>query len=328
MPLNRTKWFFHPILILVFSILALVTSLFLYIYWYIEVSTGLKALISRFNLDAGQVLASQTWMVILVLSILVGIILMGIFIIFVYNQKTVQLFRLQHNFINNFTHELKTPVTSLKLYLETFQKHSISREDQLKYIRYMLQDVGHLSETISRILNLAQLESKSYGGEFVKTGLVHLVRQFLTDHRHLFQNCIINVHNPSGRAFTLRINRPFFEMLLMNLLTNAVRYNTSATPRIDIEFESSLRKLYIRFKDNGIGIAPPELKRIFGKFYQIGRSENTAVKGSGIGLYLVQIIAKTHKGKIIADSPGPGKGATFTLSLPYRTIQKDRIDKK
>ena len=112
--MNRSRWLFHPILILIFSILALGTSLFLYIYWYIEASTGLKSIVERFNLDAGQVLESQTWVVILVLSILVGIIFMGIFIIFVYNLKTLQLYRLQHNFINSFTHELKTPVTALK----------------------------------------------------------------------------------------------------------------------------------------------------------------------------------------------------------------------
>ncbi|MGD9082645.1 MAG: sensor histidine kinase, partial [Desulfobacterales bacterium] len=115
--ITRTKWFFHPIFIFIFSIVALATSLILYIYWYMEVSAGLKEVAGKFNLDHGQLLESETWVVILILSILVGIILVGIFIIFVYNQKTIQLYRLQHNFINNFTHELKTPVTSLKLYL-------------------------------------------------------------------------------------------------------------------------------------------------------------------------------------------------------------------
>ena len=317
---SRSKWFFHPILILIFSILALGASLFLYIYWYIEVSTGLKALINRFNLDAGQVLASQTWVVIVVLSVLMGIIFMGIFIIFVYNQKTLQLYRMQYNFINSFTHELKTPVTSLKLYLETFLKHDISREEQIKYIRYMIQDVGRLSDNISRILNLAQLESKSYRGEFVKTNLVLMVERFCKNNIHLFQKCNINTSNSSGRTFFLKINRPFFEMLLMNILTNAIRYNDSPTPEIDIEFESGIRKLYIHFKDNGIGIAQSEQKRVFGKFYQIGRADNMSATGSGIGLYLARIIAGIHKGKILVASEGLGKGSVFTLILPYRRI--------
>ncbi len=85
----RSKWFFHPILILIFSIVALALSLFLYIYWYMEVSAGLKKLVLELNLDPEQVLESQTWVVIMVLSILVGIILMGIFIIFVYHHKAL-----------------------------------------------------------------------------------------------------------------------------------------------------------------------------------------------------------------------------------------------
>ncbi len=317
---SRSKWFFNPILILIFSILALGTSLFLYIYWYIEVSTGLKALINRFNLDAGQVLASQTWVVILVLSMLVGIIFMGIFIIFVYNQKTLQLYRMQHNFINNFTHELKTPVTSLKLYLETFLKHDISREEQLKYIRYMIHDVGRLSDNISRILNLAQLESKSYRGELVKTNIVHMVERFHQNNIHLFQKCHIHIHNPSGRTFSPKINRPLFEMLLMNILTNAIKYNDSPIPQIDIGFEAGIQKLHIHFKDNGVGIAPGELKRVFGKFYQVGGTDTVSATGSGIGLYLAQIIAGIHKGKIVVTSEGLGKGSVFTLILPYRRM--------
>ena len=163
--MDRSRWFFHPILIFVISILALGTSLILYIYWYIEVSTGLKGVVRKFNLDADQILTAQTWVVIMVLSILVGLILLGMFTIFAYSQKMVQLYRLQHNFINNFTHELKTPAASLRLYLETFQKHELARDDQLKYIGYMLSDVKRLSDNVTRILNLARIESKSFAGE-------------------------------------------------------------------------------------------------------------------------------------------------------------------
>ena len=192
--MSRTKWLIHPVFILVISVLALVTSLFLYIYWYIEISSGLKTIVKRFNLDTGQFLTSHTWFVIMVLTMLVGVIIMGIFIIFVYNLKTLRLYRLQHNFINNFTHELKTPVTSLKLYLETFLKHELSREDQLKYTRYMLNDTGRLSEDINRILNLAQIESKNKTDEFVLRDLPETIAIFHRNNSHLFGNCDIRVH--------------------------------------------------------------------------------------------------------------------------------------
>jgi len=317
--INRAKWLFHPILIFIFSIVALAMSLALYIYWYMEVSTVLMEVVRKSNLDPGQFLESETWVVILILSILVGIILIGIFIIFVYNQKTLQLYRLQRNFINNFTHELKTPVTSLNLYLETFLKHEIPRHDQLKYLEYMVQDIGRLSDNIDRILNLAKIESKSYGGEFAVLDLVSTVERFYKNNRQLFKNCELNIYNPSGDSFAYRINLSLFEMLLMNLLNNAIMYNESENPEINISFELQNRKLHIRFEDNGIGIEKGEIKKIFRKFYQSGRADNMSAKGSGLGLHLVQSIARIHKGKVIAESKGQGKGSVFTLILPFRS---------
>jgi two-component system, OmpR family, phosphate regulon sensor histidine kinase PhoR len=321
-PIKQPRWFLHPILIFIFSIGAVVLSLFLYIYWYVEVSAGLKNVIKNAKLDPDQVLASQTWVVILVLSILVGIILLGIFIIFVYNQKTLQLYRLQRNFINNFTHELKTPVTSLKLYLETFRKYELPREDQLKYIGYMVQDADRLSNNINRILNLAKVESKSYGGKFVTEDLVSVVDGFYKKNRHLFGNCEIKIHYPSEKSFSYLINCSLFEVLLMNLFTNAIKYNESTVPRLDIHFETVNRDLCIRFEDNGMGIPKFEIKKIFKKFYQIGRSDNMTAKGTGLGLYLVESITRIHKGKVTAQSKEDGKGSVFTVMLPSKLLKK------
>ncbi len=314
--MNSPRWVIHPILIFLLSIAALGTSLFLYIYWYMEANIGLRSVVDRFNLDRDQVLTSQTWMVILVLSLLVGIILMGIFGIFVYGQKMLQLYRLQNNFINNFTHELKTPVTSLKLFLQTFSKHELARTDQLKYIQFMLSDVNRLTENINRILNLAKIESKSYANEFVDTDLIRAIDLFLTNHQHLFHNGTIRIIPPEGKLPTFRVNLPLFDMLLMNLVTNAVKYNDAPKPTVDIGFEIRPRHLIIRFVDNGIGIDKKELRKIFRKFYQIGRSENMSAKGSGLGLYLVQNIARIHKWKVAAHSQGIGKGSVFAISLP------------
>lgn len=319
---GRFPWFLHPIFVFIFSILALASSLFLYIYWYIGVSTGLQALGRRYNLDPTQFLEARTWVVILVLSILVGIILAGTLIIFIYSQKMARLIRLQHEFINNFTHELKTPVTSLKLYLETFLKHELPRAEQIKYIGYMLQDIERLADNISRILDLARLETKTYSGDFVSSDLVETLQRFHQNTRHLFGNCDIHIHNPSGQTFFYPINEHLLEMLLMNILSNGIKYNESERPRIDIRFLLLKHKLHIRFEDNGIGIEKAERKKIFRKFYQAARPA-ILPRGSGLGLYLVQNIASMHRGKIVAESRQGERGSVFTLILPFRPKQAE-----
>ncbi len=314
--MNRFKWFYHPVFIFVFSIVALAASLALYIYWYIEVSAGLKAVIEKYNLDPSQFLEVQTWVVILVLSILVAIILAGVFLIFIYNQKTWQLYRMQRNFINSFTHELKTPVTSLKLYLETFAKHELPREDRLKYVGFMIHDVERLLDNINRIMDLARIESGSYRKDFVETDLVAAVEQFRRNNADLFRNAEIRIHNPSERKLRASVIPSLFDMFLMNIMTNAVKYNKSGAPAVDIRFVARGKELQLRFEDNGIGIEKPEIRNIFKKFYQVGSTDDMTAKGSGLGLYLAQQIAKIHRGKLAAESKGTGKGSMFTLTLP------------
>ena len=322
--MKQAKWFFHPIFVFVLSTVALVCSLSLYIYWYVGISAGVKSLAYRYQLDPSQFIEASPWVVILVLSLLVGVILAGILIIFIYHLKTLQLYRLQQTFISNFTHELKTPVTSLKLYLETFTKHEIPRDEQLKYISFMLQDAERLSNNINSILNLARIESKVYEGAVTNVDLVELVRGFLASNQHIFRECDIHVENPLGKGFYQPVAISLIEMLLMNILTNAKKYNNSSRPSIRITFEEGENIQLIRFRDNGIGIEKGERKKIFKKFYQSrNHSEHAVVGGSGIGLYLAQHIARLHNGKITADSDGAGKGSVFTLVLPLKPKRKN-----
>jgi two-component system, OmpR family, phosphate regulon sensor histidine kinase PhoR len=314
--MKTSPWFFHPLFVLIFSTLALCASLFLYIYWYTRVNIELATVVGRLNIDSDQVFEARTWLVVLILSFLVTIILFGMFIIYVYHQKTLQLYRMQNNFINNFTHELKTPVTSLRLYLETFFKHDLPREKQLIYIRFMLRDVSRLSDQVHRILNLARIESKSYQGEFTVEDLAEATGEFRKAYHHNFEKARIRIHPPAEPLPPCRIARPLFEMMLMNLFTNGVTYNRSRPPEVEVRFEATETSVRIAVSDNGIGLEKGESKKIFRKFYQAGREESLSTRGSGLGLYLVQQIARIHGGQVRAESPGPGKGTTVWIALP------------
>lgn len=325
--MSRTKWYIHPVFVFVLSTVALIISLFLYIYWYLEVSEQLKSVVSRYGLDKGQFFEAQTWVVILILSVLVGLILVGTIVIFIYNLKLQQLYHLQHTFINNFTHELKTPVTSLKLYLETFARHELEPQARAKYLAYMLQDVERLSAHINSILNLARIESRIYKGEKVVVNLQEMMNNFISVNHHLFRGAQIKVHAPD-KPLAYPVILPLFEMLLTNIFINAIKYNDSTQPQIDVCFAQSDTSLFIKFRDNGVGLSGGEVKKIFRKFYR-GRQEGSSFAGgSGIGLYLVQQIAKIHKGKVTAESEGIGKGSTFTLILPKIASQDNKHAEK
>lgn len=312
----NSPWYFHPVTMLAIAIGLIAMFLFLSLYWFLRVTTDLENLIIKFNIEAGQFILSRTWLVVVILSVLVAITSAGIFIIFIYLLKTIQLYRLQHNFINNFTHELKTPVTSLKLYLETFLKYDLSREDQNKYIEYMLQDVGRLSDNITRILNLARIENRDYNGEFIERDIHEFISGLVDANRHVFMDSEIHVHPAPDRNMNCLVNDVLFEMLIMNLLTNGIKYNNSEKPVIKIYFTRTNNTVSVSFRDNGIGIRKNQLNMIFKKFYQIGISDNMTAKGSGLGLYIVNNIARLHNGRITAQSRGAGKGSIFTLIIP------------
>ena len=120
-----------------------------------------------------------------------------------------------------------------------------------------------------------------------------------------------------GSDYIVALNVILFEMLLMNILTNALKYNNSEKPRVDISFVADHKMLLVRFKDNGIGIERKEKKFLGNSTRAAGAVIIYRLGNSGIGLYLVQQIAKIHQGKVVADSAGMGKGSVFTLSLPF-----------
>jgi signal transduction histidine kinase len=322
--LNPSRWYLHPVFIFACSIFALATFLVLTVSWYMEITSALEVIILKFHIDPQLIFPSKTGMTILILSALIAVVLMGILLAFIYYQKTVNLFRLQHNFIYNFTHELKTPVTSLRIYLETFIRHPLEQCDIKKYSKNMLEDINRLTENINSILNLARIESQNFGSEVTRDSLIKLVEDFCNKNGSLFRDLDIEIENQSKSQMVYPVNLFLFEMLLMNIISNAIKYNESKEPKLVIRFKSFLQKVTIEFIDNGIGVNKKEAKRIFRKFYQSGPHHQNTVSGSGLGLYLVSSIATIHGWKASVTSPGKGKGATFMITIPRASFANVR----
>jgi two-component system phosphate regulon sensor histidine kinase PhoR len=306
----KSRWFYHPLFIFIFSLLALASSLVIYIRSYLRVHAALEEVVYKYHLNSASMLDTETWVLVLILSLLVAVILTGLLIIYIYYQKMIQLYRLQQNFINGFTHELKTPIASLSLFLETFSRHELPREEQLKYLEFMKRDTARLSDNVNRILNLGRLEDRNFKAEFARQDIVGLIQNFLENTPHLFEEGKVTFHSTVKEVW-LPVDTALFEMLMMNLITNALIYNKSKDKVVDIELMLEGKNIILDFRDNGIGLDRSQAKKIFKKFYQVGKS----TKGSGLGLYIVQNIARLHKGDIQAISMGPGAGSVFRLSL-------------
>lgn len=318
--LNPSRWYLHPVFIFACSIFALATFLVLTVSLYMEIRSALEVVMLKFNIAPQAIFPSKTGMTILVLSLLIFVVLAGIFLAFIYYQKTMNLFRLQHNFIYNFTHELKTPVTSLRLYLETFIRHPMDPGDVKKYSTDMLKDIDRLTENIDRILNLARIESQNFGSKVTRESLVVLLKNFCRKNASLFRGLDVKIKNPSGGRFEYPVNAFLLDILLTNIFSNAIRYNESRIPRLTVLFKSYLQKVTIDFIDNGIGVEKQDAKKIFRKFYQGDRNSNQANTGSGLGLYLVSSIAAIHGWRASVSSEGKGKGARFTITIPRASI--------
>ncbi len=160
----------------------------------------------------------QTWVLILLISILMVGIIFGVLLIFIYYQKLIKLYRFQQNFINGFTHELKTPIASLRLYLDTFKKYELPRTEQVKYIDFMLQDTERLALNVSQILNLSKLEDKPKLGTVIETDLEKFTHDFLEKNPQYFSEIEIEF-NKASEPFTYPVDQELFEIVLLLTVT-------------------------------------------------------------------------------------------------------------
>ena len=224
----------------------------------------------------------------------------------------------QHDsFINAVTHELKTPVASIRLYLQTLQSRELSDEKRREFYRIMLDDSDRLLHTIDQVLRAGATGSILRRTAKVRLDLAQIARECVELARTRFHLApdALQFADHTRSAMVLG-DSDELKAAVWNLLDNAVKYSQGEV-KILVELdELHDQRIAVRVTDNGVGISAAELKRIFKRFYRIPASVAVRTKGSGLGLFIVRSVAKKHGGKAFAESAGQGQGSTFTLQLP------------
>lgn len=227
----------------------------------------------------------------------------------------------QHDsFINAVTHELKTPVASIRLHLETLQRRQLPEERKQDFYRIMLSDADRLTETVEQVLRAGRAGDKKAGKEKTDVDFSMLVRECMEAMRTRYHLQAEALHyeesGGNGNGLHVKGSAEDLRTAVANVLDNAIKYSGE---QIDVRVRleaSDEKKLRLRVQDHGVGIEPDDLKRIFKRFHRVAPRSMAHVKGTGLGLFIVKSIAKKHGGTAFALSEGEGQGTTVVIELP------------
>lgn len=247
-----------------------------------------------------------------------GIIITGVVLNTVFLVREIRRNEQHNAFINAVTHELKTPVASIRLYLETMQSRQVDEAKRREFQKIMIDDCDRLLHTIDQVLRAGQTGASSRRVRGVRVNLGETVQDCLSiaRTRHRLTAEALRFADAVGAEPVVMGDPDELRTAISNLIDNAVKYSGG---KVDVLVELARGAdgdWLVRVKDHGIGIPNTELRRIFKRFYRIQGTVAGRVKGMGLGLFIVNSVAKRHGGRVFAESTGQGQGSTFTLQLP------------
>ncbi|HEY3093506.1 MAG TPA: HAMP domain-containing sensor histidine kinase [Vicinamibacterales bacterium] len=247
-----------------------------------------------------------------------GLIIAGLIIYTVFLVLEIRRNEEHDTFINAVTHELKTPIASIRLYLETLQTRALNDEQRRGFYDVMLADADRLNRTVEQVLKAGVASQKPKVIARAPVDMSVLARECvdLAVSRHHLQLGAIALESLDAGPLMVRGDAEELRTSLTNLLDNAVKYSSDVV-RVTVSVAApSPDTIWVRVQDRGVGIPRKQLKRIFRRFYRVQTRGLKQVKGTGLGLYIVRSIARAHGGRVFVQSEGEGQGATFTLELP------------
>jgi two-component system, OmpR family, sensor histidine kinase SenX3 len=289
------------------------------IAFFISLGAGLILVIIL--LYVGWVLLDWHRGILLVLgALLLALIIAGVVLNTTFLVREIRRNEQHDAFINAVTHELKTPVASIRLYVETLQTRALDDTKRNEFYSIILSDSDRLLGSIEQILRTGRVGSSARKPHLAPMNLAETVKECVGRARILHHIAPESMEYEPGAPLPILGDYDEVRAAVSNLIDNAIKYSGSEM-RVQVSArEIEGRFAEVRVKDQGPGIAQPELKRIFKRFYRIHGPIATRVKGTGLGLYIVRSVAKRHGGRAWAESAGSGQGSTFVIRFPIAQV--------
>lgn len=278
-----------------------------------EIKNEEEFLKNSFHIELRDAYKRQEWMILGEASVFVLSLLIGIVFINRGYHKEILAAKQSSNFLLSITHELKSPIASIRLGFETLQRKKLSVEQSLVLLKNGINDTDRLNNLVSDLLLSARLES-TYQLNTELFSIEILIEECVQLLKQKFPSAILKV-NLIQEMPEILADYSAIRSVIINLLENAVKYSDSV-PEINIGLTSNNERCVIEISDKGIGIDQNERKKIFEKFYRIGNEDQRKTKGTGLGLYIVDQIVRAHNGSITVSSNQP-KGTIFNVFLPF-----------
>jgi signal transduction histidine kinase len=312
---RKLAWVFHPVVIFIVAQLSWILLMVVWIQWYVSRNEQIDDIFRKFQVN--DAFDSGRWIVLVEGCILMGVILIGLYFIFVSLRKQTKLNKLQDAILSSVTHELKTPLASIRLVTETIMLRELSFEEREQFLKRTMNEVQRLQKLIDTVLISARLSSSRKADALERADALQILGECwskITERFSDVRNFSAVWPADEGETFFLSCVPHQLEIAFDNLFDNAVKYSLK-DGSIKLHVATSETKLSIVVSDDGIGINRKNLKRIFKRFFRAEVAEKKMVHGSGLGLYVCQNIIKQHAGKIYAASNGEGKGAEFHVEF-------------
>ncbi|MFT6319411.1 MAG: signal transduction histidine kinase [Granulosicoccus sp.] len=252
----------------------------------------------------------QEWMIFGEASVFIISLVIGIWLINRGYNKEIEIAHQRRNFLLSITHELKSPIASIRLVLETFLKRKLKPEQFERFGKNAIKDSERLNELVNNLLFAAKLET-AYQPHLQPIHLDELTTDLVDSLSEKFPN-VIFTKNIQNEISSFEGDQNGMVSIITNLIENAVKYNFTEHPKIEINLVDQNEKITLEISDNGIGISDKEKKKIFERFYRVGNEDTRTTKGTGLGLYIVSQIVKAHQGKITVANNHP-KGTIFKI---------------